>query len=53
MITKIYDVLTSDNELYELIKITGEDDTDCEEQLDKYLDTKQNCHAFEHEEDTN
>lgn len=51
-ITIKYDVFVDvTNEPYENIAITGEDEEDCKEQLEQYLDTKQNCYAFESEND--
>lgn len=47
MITNVYDVYRNpDGKYIETIKITGEDDEDCQVQLENHLDTKQNCYAF-------
>jgi hypothetical protein len=47
-ITKKYDIYVNPRgEYYESIRVTGEDDEDCQQQLENYLDTKQDCYGFE------
>lgn len=47
MVTNKYRVYSDpDGKFIETIQITGTDDENCQVQLENYLDTKQNCYAF-------
>lgn len=41
MVKNIYSIYTQDYELYESVAINGEDDEDCNEQINAYCDRKQ------------
>lgn len=45
-----YDIFLQSGPLYESVRISGEDEEDCQEQLDLYLSTKQDCYGQEAEE---
>lgn len=47
-----YDIFLQSGELYESVRISGQDEEDCQEQLNLYLTTKQNCYGQESEEDS-
>ena len=41
----VYDIFTQKGEYYETVRVSGEDEEDCQKQVDLYLFTKQNCYA--------
>jgi hypothetical protein len=50
-VTKIYDIYVNPlGTYYESIRITGDDEDHCQQQLEAYLDTKQDCYGFEKED---
>lgn len=51
-LTKFYDIFTQKGEYYETVRISGLDEEDCQEQLDRYLSLKQDCYGLEVEEET-
>ena len=51
MVELVYDIFTRKGEYYETVRVSGEDEEDCQEQVDVYLSTKQDCYAQHVEED--
>lgn len=45
-----YDIFLQSGELYESVRISGQDEEDCQEQLNLYLTTKQDGYGQESEE---
>jgi hypothetical protein len=47
---KIYDIFTQDGKLYETVRINGKDEDECKEQIDQYVELKQDCYSQEVEQ---
>lgn len=45
-----YDIFLQSGELYETVRVSGQDEEECQEQLNLYLSTKQDCYGQEAEE---
>jgi hypothetical protein len=49
-INKVYNIMTQRGELYDTVRISGQDEDDCKEQIDLYLTTKGDCYSEEVEQ---
>ncbi len=47
----VYDIFTQRGEYYETVRVSGENEEDCQEQIDLYLSTKQHCYAQQVEDE--